>query len=248
MRITVSNQTESRMGFRLSGGSVELANSLRRVLLSEVPTIAACSVKVISYAADMRVDVMAERIGLTPMIYPGQDLVMLHRKYAAAVRDDDEAAMDALTLRFQLKVKCTSLEDCEPEKMYREVTSGDLTWMPHTTEQGLLPEHARPRPVFAGIPLARLRVGQELHVDVHCVPGIGAEHAKWSPVCTASYRLETPLAPLLAKNALQRAPQKKEDEPDDILFDVETKGSMLPSVALMYATQILRGKLVSASV
>merc|ERR1719513_175235 len=45
------------------------------------------------------------------------------------------------------------------------------------------------RPVFDDILIAKLRPGQELDVRMHCVKGVGKDHAKFSPVATASYRL-----------------------------------------------------------
>ena len=46
-----------------------------------------------------------------------------------------------------------------------------------------------PRPVQNDILLAKLRPGQEIILEMHCEKGVGREHAKWSPVGTASYRL-----------------------------------------------------------
>ena len=37
--------------------------------------------------------------------------------------------------------------------------------------------------------LAKMRPGQCIDLEAHCVKGVGAEHAKWSPVATAWYRL-----------------------------------------------------------
>jgi DNA-directed RNA polymerase I and III subunit RPAC1 len=44
-------------------------------------------------------------------------------------------------------------------------------------------------PVHPNILLAKLRPGQLLDLEMHCTKGIGADHAKFSPVATASYRL-----------------------------------------------------------
>lgn len=46
-----------------------------------------------------------------------------------------------------------------------------------------------PTPVNPDILLAKLRPGQELRMELHCEKGIGRDHAKFSPVATASYRL-----------------------------------------------------------
>ncbi|CAK1364052.1 DNA-directed RNA polymerases I and III subunit RPAC1 [Cercospora beticola] len=45
------------------------------------------------------------------------------------------------------------------------------------------------RPVNPDILIAKLRPGQRINMRMHCVKGIGADHAKFSPVATASYRL-----------------------------------------------------------
>jgi DNA-directed RNA polymerase I and III subunit RPAC1 len=45
------------------------------------------------------------------------------------------------------------------------------------------------RPVHPDILIAKLRPGQAINVIMHCHKGIGAEHAKFSPVATGSYRL-----------------------------------------------------------
>lgn len=45
------------------------------------------------------------------------------------------------------------------------------------------------RPVHDDIVIAKLRPGQELNLRMLCAKGIGKDHAKFSPVATASYRL-----------------------------------------------------------
>jgi len=43
--------------------------------------------------------------------------------------------------------------------------------------------------VNKNILLAKLRPGQEIDAELHCVLGVGRDHAKFSPVSTASYRI-----------------------------------------------------------
>lgn len=45
------------------------------------------------------------------------------------------------------------------------------------------------RPVNPDILLAKMRPGQVIDLQMHCVKGVGADHAKFSPVATATYRL-----------------------------------------------------------
>ena len=46
-----------------------------------------------------------------------------------------------------------------------------------------------PRPVPGNILLAKLRPGQIIDLECHCFKGLGKDHAKFSPVATATYRL-----------------------------------------------------------
>lgn len=68
------------------------------------------------------------------------------------------------------------------------VYSGDLVWEPKGV-QGEKFEQVPIRPVQDDILIAKLRPGQEIDMELHCHKGLGKEHAKWSPVATASYRL-----------------------------------------------------------
>ena len=71
--------------------------------------------------------------------------------------------------------------------------------------------------------------GQEIELEAHCVKGIGATHAKWSPVATASYRmlpevvLLKPVEGGLAQELVAKCPQK--------VFDIEDIGSKKVAVA-----------------
>ena len=38
--------------------------------------------------------------------------------------------------------------------------------------------------------LAKMRPGQCIDLEAHAVKGVGSDHAKWSPVATAWYRLQ----------------------------------------------------------
>jgi len=79
---------------------------------------------------------------------------------------------------------------------FTKVYSSSLTWEP----QGEQAERfgAPAAPVHADILLAKLAPGQSIELEAHAVKGIGQDHAKFSPVATAAYRL-LPLVTLDAR-------------------------------------------------
>lgn len=67
--------------------------------------------------------------------------------------------------------------------------SKDLIWMPQGDQESRFPDGIRP--VHDDILVAKLRPGQEIELEAHAIRGIGRDHAKYSPVATACYRLYT---------------------------------------------------------
>jgi len=82
--------------------------------------------------------------------------------------------------------------------------SSDLIWRP-AGEQAEVFGNCPPAPTNPDIVLAKMRPGQEVHMELHAVKGVGKDHAKYSPVATASYRLlphitiKKPIPPQLAE-------------------------------------------------
>lgn len=115
-----------------------------------------------------------------------------HRKESAS---NDQAN----TIVFKLKIRCTRAGDTVINK---KVYSKDLEWLPNGSEiseetnahftcnqKETMNLDGPIRPVHEDILIAKLSPGQEIELEAHCVKGSGAEHAKWSPVATAWYRL-----------------------------------------------------------
>ena len=68
------------------------------------------------------------------------------------------------------------------------VYSGDLKWQRLPAHKKDMRDWEMPRPVSDKILLATLLAAQELTLRVHVVKGIGKDHAKFSPVSTATFR------------------------------------------------------------
>jgi len=69
----------------------------------------------------------------------------------------------------------------------KHVYSKDFVWVPQGDQETMFSTAIRP--VHDDILIAKLRPGQAMELEAHGRRGIGKDHAKYSPVATASYRL-----------------------------------------------------------
>lgn len=112
---------------------------------------------------------------------------------------EDDDATDKNTLVFRLAVTCNSDSMKEgnnsklnpsaaPNTPYTlNVYSKDLEWVPQGNQQERCKNGVKP--VFDDILLMQLRPGQSIELEAHARKSVGKDHAKYSPVSTASYRL-----------------------------------------------------------
>mmetsp|Transcript_29210 Transcript_29210/g.86482 ORF Transcript_29210/g.86482 Transcript_29210/m.86482 type:complete len:440 (-) Transcript_29210:400-1719(-) len=77
-----------------------------------------------------------------------------------------------------------------PSRPYtKHVYSRDIQWVPQGDQAHRFPGDDGVRPVHDDILIAKLRPGQKIELEAHARKGTGRDHAKFSPVATASYRL-----------------------------------------------------------
>ncbi|XP_053314941.1 DNA-directed RNA polymerases I and III subunit RPAC1 [Spea bombifrons] len=187
-RVDVIKMEDDVLEFDMVGIDAAIANAFRRILLAEVPTMAVEKVFVYNNTSIIQDEILAHRLGLIPI---RADPRLFEYRSAG---DADGTEID--TLQFELRVKCTrnpraSKDSSDPNELYldHKVYTSHMKWVPLGNQADLFPETEPPRPVHGDILIAQLRPGQEIHVLMHCVKGVGKDHAKFSPVATASYRL-----------------------------------------------------------
>ncbi|KAH9835601.1 insert subdomain of RNA polymerase alpha subunit [Rhodofomes roseus] len=199
-KIEVKRLSQRSVEFDLVGVDASMANAFRRILIAEIPTLAIEHVYVSNNTSVIHDEVLAHRIGLVPLNVPPSLI-----KY----RSPNGVPTDQDTIVFKLELTCEVDKNAPKEKgaprklIHEEVLSGDLLWIPQGEQQsvftGALPI---PAPTNKNIVLAKLRPGQEIDMDLHAIKGLGKDHAKWSPVATASYRLH----PLIILNPSKPVP------------------------------------------
>ena len=139
---------------------------------------------------------LSHRLGLVPLTGDAEGLKWLRWKKRVDGEEAPEPS-DFNTVVMKLQVECRRNESAkkgeeDPLKAYHNahVYASEMKWQVIGQQEERFPEPGGViRPVNPGILLAKLRHGQAIDLEMHCVKGIGADHAKFSPVATASYRL-----------------------------------------------------------
>lgn len=186
--IKIKKMSDEEIVFDLIGAEPPLANALRRIMIAEIPTIAIEKVTMWQNTSILPDENLAHRMGLIPIKADARQF-----EYHTVGKDYTEED----SLKFKLHKICTKKDPSAPmvlnnthdeEKLYNNsnVYSGDLEWIPEGDQKKRLGDV---KPLHDDILIAKMRPGQEIEMDLICEKGIGKTHAKWSPVCTAFYRL-----------------------------------------------------------
>ncbi|OUS47315.1 RNA polymerase subunit [Ostreococcus tauri] len=196
--LTITDASEERVVFEMEGCSAAFANAFRRIIISEVPTMAIEKVYMINNTSVVPDEVFAHRLGLVPI---KADPARFE------YRGPNDLANETNTIVLSLHARChrERLDDGSlGEVVNRSVYSNALQWCPDGSQ---LPEEERAKYsdfkrsqresfgeeelgcVHDDILLVKLAPGQEIELECHCVKGIGQEHSKWSPVGTCWYRM-----------------------------------------------------------
>ncbi|KAF2186971.1 hypothetical protein K469DRAFT_725603 [Zopfia rhizophila CBS 207.26] len=187
--------------FSLIGLDASVANAFRRILLAEIPTLAIETVYMVQNTSIIQDEVLAHRLGLIPLKGDRKALNWL-RWCKKATEDDPEGntPTDYNTIILELKMKCEWQEggleraaagETDPDKLYKNhsVYAKDMVWKPVGKQSEVFAADRPIEPVHPDLLIAKMRPGQRMDMSLHAVKGIGQDHAKFSPVATASYRL-----------------------------------------------------------
>ncbi|KAG9103761.1 45 kDa subunit of RNA polymerase II [Ceratobasidium sp. 370] len=267
--VTIRDVKKQSVNFVLEGVELAFANSLRRVVMADLPTIAIDLVEIESNTTVLADEFLAHRLGMVPLISTNCDEALRYTRDCTCI-----SRCKYCSVELFLHVVSTS----QPI----DITSNNLDVVPPSTGQfgdeseGEAGEELSKRPDNFGQPvgkgdpnaspvlLCRIRKGQELKLRCIAKKGTAKEHAKWSP-CTAIgfeydphnrlrhttywYEVDSRAEWPLSENAREEEPPR-DDEPFDYLakperfyFDVETDGKVTPREVVMRGLSELQTKL-----
>lgn len=144
---------------------------------------------------------LSQRLGLIPLC-GNRDGLRWMKWYQKPTADNEGSGSpsDYNTAVLRLDKKCDWQDgglqraiagETDPDKLYvnHNVYARDIIWEPIGRQREMFPEGDHIRSTNPDILIAKMRPGQEIALSMHANKGIGQDHAKFSPVATASYRL-----------------------------------------------------------
>ncbi|KFY35765.1 hypothetical protein V494_05608 [Pseudogymnoascus sp. VKM F-4513 (FW-928)] len=213
LRIKFHHNSQFDASFSVAGIDASVANAFRRILLAEIPTLAIEYVYMNNNTSVIQDEVLAHRLGLVPLKGNKKGLEYLKWFRKANEEEGIEAGgqFDYNTVTLELQVECTRNPDAaagetDPNKLYinSAVHASDIVYKPIGRQLEFFTGDDTITVTNPDILIAKLRPGQAIDLEMHAIKGIGADHTKFSPVATASYRLLptiTILRPILGDDA-----------------------------------------------
>ncbi|MFH1650013.1 MAG: DNA-directed RNA polymerase subunit D [Candidatus Woesearchaeota archaeon] len=152
MKLELLSKSKESWTVRMQSASPEQMNTLRRIIMDEVPTMAIDDIEFKQNSGILYDEVIALRLGLVPIKTDLKSYTLVSESKAGKGSPDTEVVMT-------LKAKGPKL-----------VTAGDLK-----------SKDPKVIPVFPDTPIVNLLEGQELELMAKAVLGQGKDHAKFQP-------------------------------------------------------------------
>lgn len=151
MRVEILNKTDSEIQFLVEGIKPSFASALRRIMISEIPTMAIEWVEFKKNDSALNDEIVANRLGQIPLTFDQK----------------------AYNLPEECKCEGKGCSNCQVKLTLKKkgpcmVYSDDLK----STAKDV-------KPVFDKIPIVELFEDQELQLEATAQLGLGKDHAKW---------------------------------------------------------------------
>jgi DNA-directed RNA polymerase I and III subunit RPAC1 len=182
--------------FSLIGTDASIANAFRRIMIADIPTLAVETVFINNNTSVIQDEVLSHRLGLIPFKGSREGLDKFLKWFKKPEDGQEASYFDYNTVKLNLNVECTHNENAasgetDPTKLYHHahVYARDIVYEPIGRQSQYFSGENIIAPTNPDILIAKLRPGQVIDLTMHMHKGVGSDHAKFSPVATASYRL-----------------------------------------------------------
>ena len=146
-------ETSGKAVFTFKGVDNTIINSIRRIIMDEVPTFAIEDVEVVKNGSPLYDETVAQRLGLVPI------------------------KTDLTSYEFKSKCKCGGIgcAMCEVKMSLKQSEDG------YVYSGSIRSDDPQIVPIDEKIPITKLFNGNILELNLKAILGQGKEHVKWSP-------------------------------------------------------------------
>ncbi|KAL7267332.1 RNA polymerase II subunit 3 [Rhizina undulata] len=249
-QITIKEADSQHAQIVLSNCDLAFANSLRRVMLAEIPTIAIDIVEIEANTSVMPDEFLSHRLGLIPLDSTNIDDKLIYTRDCVC-----DQYCERCSVTLTLHARCTGESNITVYARDLVVAEGAQLGAPVITDKD-----------GQGAIICKLRKGQELKLKCIAKKGIAKEHAKWAPVAAVGFEYD-PWNKLrhidywYEEDAKAEWPKSKyadwEDAPVEgepfnydavpsrFYLDIETVGSLPPDEIMQQGIKYLQEKLAT---
>lgn len=177
METADKNQAEPyRVDFRLTAVDLAFANSLRRTMLAEVPTLAMDLIEIESNTSVLPDEFLAHRLGMIPLnsLNCDQDL-----DYTRDCDCEDHCQRCSVTLSLHARCGQGQMSVYARDLVIVGEPINPSIGTPVTTD-----------PEGRGPLICKLRKGQEVKMTCLAKKGTAKEHAKWAPTAAVGFEYD----------------------------------------------------------
>lgn len=246
--VEVTHVSDDECKFVMNRTELAVANSLRRAMIAEVPTMAIDWVAMEKNSSWLCDEFIAHRLGLIPLNSESVGNINYARECSC-----DAFGCDHCTVQFVLDVRNDSEEN-------REVTSADLIGpggedCPFAPVVGRMTGYTEQKHIL----IVTLKKYQHLKLRALAKKGIGKEHAKWCPTAGISFEYdpdnalrhtffenpeEWPKSEFSQLDSAHQAAYDPQGKPSKFFLTVESSGSLRARDIVKAGLVTLRDKLV----
>ncbi len=164
MSLEILERTKHNLKFVIENISIEMANAIRRIIISEIPVMAVDEVIILKNDSPLYDEIIAHRLGMIPLTTDLETYKL--------PRDCSCGGYGCPLCQVSLTCEVTNTTNSPMEIYSRDLHSNDPKIVP----------------VDPNIPLVKIDKNDKVIIEAYAVLGIAKKHVKWQAVSNIFYR------------------------------------------------------------
>ncbi|MFX1467738.1 MAG: DNA-directed RNA polymerase subunit D [Promethearchaeota archaeon] len=164
MSIEVLEKSDRKLIFVVEGITIEMANAIRRIILSEIPVMAVDEVIILKNDSPLYDEIISHRLGMIPLTTDLETYKL--------PRDCSCGGYGCPLCQVSLTCEVTNTSNTPIEIYSKDLNSNDPKIIP----------------VNSNIPIVKIDKNDKVIIEAYAVLGIAKEHVKWQAISNIFYR------------------------------------------------------------